>query len=178
MICQAALHLAANAFYTMGGLTFTAGYNQQNAVSNYNGTTATAYPGTSLNCTADCSSTAWLQNSSKPGDLKGYVAGVRYKVSPAIEVGYGFGHADYVSGAATSATAQTQYNSSSHLIGLGYQASPALLLGLNYVVTNLDSSLWNAQARYSLSKRTMVYGQVGLANNGKGCMAGFNNRNW
>ncbi len=154
---------AANAFYNLGGLTFTAGYNQQYSVNTYNGTTA--------NTTTDASSTVVVQNTSKQGDLKGYVAGIRYKLSPAIEVGYGFGHADYNSGTSiSSATTPITYNSSSHLFGVGYQASPALLLGLNYAVTNLDSSLYNAQARYSLSKRTMLYAQVGVAKNGAGSL--------
>ncbi len=157
--------IAANAFYNLGGLMLTAGYNQQYATNLYNGTTANSY--------TDVSSTAWVQNSSKPGDLKGYVLGARYKVSPTFEVGYGFGHADYNSGnTISSASAVKAYNSVTHIVGLGYNASPALLLGLNYAVTNSDSSLYNAQARYSLSKRTMLYAQVGVAKNGAGSYAG------
>ncbi|SMC78061.1 porin [Polynucleobacter kasalickyi] len=160
---------AANAFYNLGGLMLTAGYNQQNAMNNLTGSALSS----SNLPTTDISSTAWIQNSSKPGDLKGYVLGARYKVSPTFEVGYGFGHADYNSGTSLpAASAAKTYNSVTHIVGLGYNASPALLLGLNYAVTNSDSSLYNAQARYSLSKRTMLYAQVGVAKNGAGSYAG------
>jgi predicted porin len=157
--------IAANAFYNLGGLRLTAGYNQQYALNLYNGSTANAY--------TDASSTVWVQNSSKPGDLKGYVAGARYKISPTLEVGYGFGHADYNSGSSiSSSSAAKTFNSSTHIVGLGYNASPALLLGLNYAVNNADATLYNAQARYSLSKRTMLYAQVGVAKNGAGSYQG------
>ena len=46
------------------------------------------------------------------------------------------------------------------------------MLGLNYAVNNADASLYNAQARYSLSKRTMLYAQVGVAKNGAGSYQG------
>jgi len=52
--------------------------------------------------------------------------------------------------------------------GVGYQAMPNLLLGASYAVSTLGSNLINAQARYSLSKRSTIYAQVGLASNGKG----------
>lgn len=50
-------------------------------------------------------------------------------------------------------------------IGLGYQATPKILLGVSYAASTFGSNLINTQARYSLSKRTTVYGQIGLASN-------------
>jgi predicted porin len=50
--------------------------------------------------------------------------------------------------------------------GLGYQATPTILVGASYAISTMDSSLINAQVRYSLSKRSTIYGQVGYANNG------------
>jgi predicted porin len=49
-------------------------------------------------------------------------------------------------------------------VGLGYQASPALLVGGSYADVE-GSKLTNLQARYSLSKRTTVYANVGVADN-------------
>jgi len=53
-------------------------------------------------------------------------------------------------------------------VGLGYQASPALLLGANYIVTTADSTMANLQAHYALSKRTTVYSQATMVKNGAG----------
>ena len=49
-------------------------------------------------------------------------------------------------------------------VGLGYQASPALLLGANYIVTTADSTMANLQAHYALSKRTDVYAGAMIVN--------------
>ena len=54
------------------------------------------------------------------------------------------------------------------MVGVGYQATPAVLLGLNYMITTADSSMWNAQVRYILSKRTTAYFQGSMAKNGSG----------
>jgi GBP family porin len=50
------------------------------------------------------------------------------------------------------------------LLGLGYAVSPALTLGFNAIKAE-DSNLTNLQARYALSKRTTVYGQLTQARN-------------
>ena len=170
---------AANAFYDNGPFTVTLGYNQQSSISSPTSNVPAA-PTSYINanvisCAAgtvcDLNSQANVNNPKFQGNLKGYVAGVKYKVTPSLTVGYGFGHADYDSGtsaALVNGGPASAYNSSSEMLGVGYQATPSLLLGLNYIVTNLDSNLWNAQARYSLSKRTMLYTQVGIAKNGAG----------
>ena len=49
-------------------------------------------------------------------------------------------------------------------LGASYQATPAWLLGATYVSAE-SSTLTNLQARYSLSKRTTLYGQYGSAAN-------------
>ena len=49
-------------------------------------------------------------------------------------------------------------------LGASYQATPAWLLGATYVSAE-SSTLTNLQARYSLSKRTTLYGQYGSASN-------------
>jgi predicted porin len=160
---------AANAFYNIGKLDFTAGYNQQTS-TNGAYTTSTGYAAcstlpSSTVAPCDLSSNAVVNNAKFGGNLKGYVAGVKYAVTPALNVGYAFGHADYDPGTSGLAAA---YNSSSQMLGLGYQSTPQLLLGLNYIVSNLDTRFYNAQARYSLSKRTMLYAQVSMAQNGSG----------
>jgi predicted porin len=46
------------------------------------------------------------------------------------------------------------------------------LLGANYIVATTDASMYNLQARYSLSKRTMLYFQGTMAKNGAGTLNG------
>jgi len=65
--------------------------------------------------------------------------------------------------ATTAGGAKTDRDGSQ--FGLGWQASPAWLLGTS-ITTGEGSSLFNAQARYSLSKRTTMYLQYGQASNG------------
>jgi Gram-negative porin len=176
---------AANAFYNYGGLDITAGYNQQTSISNVAGASTTAaYVGNAnssvIACTntisstvapCDLSSNAVVNNAKFLGNLKGYVVGAKYKISPTFSVGYGFAHADYDSGTAiaqVNGAPARAYNSSTHLVGLGYQAAPNLLLGLNYGISNLDVSFYNVQVRYSLSKRSTLYTQITMARNGAG----------
>jgi len=49
-------------------------------------------------------------------------------------------------------------------MGAAYQLTPVVILGASYTKSE-GSSLTNLQARYSLSKRTMVYGYFGMADN-------------
>jgi predicted porin len=117
------------------------------------------------------------------GDVTGYLAGVKYKVTPALQLGIAWAHGDgdntnYVAGAnsanataiAAGATAAkvVTYSGNALMLGAGYQATPTVLLGLNYIVTNADSSLYNFQTRYALSKRTTAYFQATMAKNGAG----------
>jgi predicted porin len=58
------------------------------------------------------------------------------------------------------------------MAGVGYQATPTVLVGLNYLVNTADSSMYNFQTRYALSKRTTAYVQVNMNKNGAGCAIG------
>jgi len=149
--------IAANALYSQGALDITAGYNKQTST---NAAASTVY--------TDLSSNANVNNPKFPGDLTGYVVGLKYKVTPTLQVGYGYGHSDYNSGSSAATATPTIYNGAVQMLGIGYNATPSLLLGANYLVTTLDSSMMNLQARYSLSKRTMLYSQVSRMANGAG----------
>ena len=58
-------------------------------------------------------------------------------------------------------------------LGASYQATPAWLLGASYTSAE-SSTLTNLQARYSLSKRTTLYGQYGSAANDSAGKVQFN----
>jgi predicted porin len=58
-------------------------------------------------------------------------------------------------------------------LGASYQATPAWLLGASYTTAE-SSTLTNLQARYSLSKRTTLYGQYGSAANDTSGKVNFN----
>jgi predicted porin len=60
------------------------------------------------------------------------------------------------------------------MFGIGYQATPAILLGLNYLINTADSSMLNGQVRYALSKRTTTYVQGVYAMNGSGSSSNGN----
>jgi len=96
-------------------------------------------------------------NSNSPGKLT-YLAGANYKLGN-LSVGAG-----YVSNKTDTGTAVGNVNA--EMVGVGYQLTPVVLLGANYVRTNDNSSLTNVQAHYSFSKRTEVYAQLGYAQNG------------
>ena len=116
------------------------------------------------------------------GDITGYLAGIKYKVTPNVQLALGWAHGEgdntnFVTGLnalnkGSTPTAASIYNSNATILGVGYQATPALLLGANYIVTTADSSMYNLQARYSLSKRTMLYFQGTMAKNGAGTFNG------
>jgi predicted porin len=212
---------AANAFYNNGNLDVLAGYNQQygldmgaTGTANYNQANLTASTlqgsanGTGLNPYAgapyDQSSTVGVNNPSKPGNLTGWLAGVKYQVTPTIQASYAFAYADYNAGnsfvgttaggpvtvtnasstvsgttaaaqtatatvnASTGTTANYAYHTAANIFGIGYKATPSLLLGANYIVTSQASQMYNVQARYSLSKRTTAYFQGTVVSNGNG----------
>ena len=121
--------------------------------------------------------------ASPAGNKTTYLAGMKYKVSPALQVGVAWVHNDYSSLAqantqnnVTSAVGQTlgagYYSINALELGVGYQASPNLLVGANYAITTQDSSLYQLVATYSLSKRTNVYAMVDVAQNGAGAYQG------
>jgi len=98
---------------------------------------------------------------------EGYAVGLKYKATPAIEVGTFYAHGRGNNGGSASA-ATTGYNVGVAGIGLGYQASPSLLLGANFVKTTFQAQMTNLQAHYSLSKRTRLYSQITLTQAAKG----------
>jgi predicted porin len=97
------------------------------------------------------------------GDKTSYLAGASYKWNNLTLAGAWL-HNTKSTTAATPVT--TTINAAQ--FGVGYQATPTILVGASYAVSTLDSSLINLQARYSLSKRSTLYAQVGVANNGRG----------
>jgi GBP family porin len=72
------------------------------------------------------------------------------------------------SGTGTPKTSYRAYSLNQYQVGVGYQATPAVLLGLTWVGATSGSNLINAQARYAFSKRTQAYAQLGYAINNAG----------
>jgi predicted porin len=170
--------LAGNAFFNAGNLDIAVGYNQAWATGS-GLTAATVYSTTNTSAEPNKLSTA---NPFSGGNAIGYAAGIKYKLG-AFSIGYGFWHGDGDNGASigalasatgigssngTRAIGQSTYSGNVNLVGVGYQATPSLLLGVNYAISTLDSTLTNLQARYSLSKRTTTYFQASMAKNGSG----------
>jgi len=98
---------------------------------------------------------------------EGYAAGLKYKVTPAIEVGTFYAHGRNNNGTSVGA-ATSGISSGAGGFGVGYQATPAILLGANYVKTTFQAQMTNLQAHYMLSKRTRVYSQITLTQRAKG----------
>ena len=96
-------------------------------------------------------------NGTSP-DQSTYLLGAKYKID-AFSIGGAF-----VTNKSETGTQVGNLNAS--MIGLGYDVTSRFTLGANYIVTTDASKLTNLQARYSLSKRTMVYAQGGFAQNG------------
>jgi len=146
--------VAASAIYTMGNARVHAAYNKAQAGNAVTTTGGTAW---------DFSSAA----QSGLFDQMGWVAGAKYAMG-AFSIGAQFAHGEQTAYAAGNTTATKTANANATMVGLGYQASPALLIGANYTVTTADSSMYNLQAHYALSKRTTVYAQGTMTQNGKG----------
>jgi predicted porin len=160
--------------YTAGNLSLVAAYNHSEPAANSEFTGVNSSSTTSGNHTlTNTSGTNPYLGAANTGLSKvtGYLAGIKYKFGN-ITVGYGFTHGEQTSYSAQNGTnadrvANTR-NANANLFGIGYQATPAILLGLNYTVNTADASNVNAQVRYSLSKRTMTYVQGTYAMNGSG----------
>ena len=162
--------LAGRASFESGNLYLSAGYNRMSSVPTWATSTDMATGNNNVSST----------NLWSGGNLTGYNIGAKYKVTPAIQVGVGYWNANGDNGTAGTAVSNgtgpttacaigaCTYSGSAWAAGIGYQATPMVLLGLNYSKTSYDSSMWNAQARYSLSKRTTAYFQGSVANNGQG----------
>jgi len=86
---------------------------------------------------------------------EGYAVGLKYKVTPAIEVGTAYNHGRSNSGGSAGVSTANQ-SSGQGLFGVGYQATPNLLLGANYAKTTFQAQMINLQAHYMLSKRTRL----------------------
>ena len=196
------------AFYTAGNLEVNAAYQKRTSMS-ATGNASQCEAGTAYDRSGNAQITAvapvgtgstsvTCAAANYGGDVTGYLAGIKYKVTPAIQLGLGWAHGEgdntnyitglnYMNGFApnTAAVAKTAagatnttgagasvYNSNVFMAGVGYQATPEVLLGLNYMVTTADSSMYNFQARYALSKRTTAYFQATMAKNGSGSLNG------
>jgi predicted porin len=181
------------AFYSAGALDINAAYAKRSSMSS---------TGTGAQCAATVTDTSttgavaavgtgsanqFCPAANYGGDITGYLAGAKYKITPAIQLGLGWAHGEgdntnyqlgvdaqnkATTGSPTTATAAKKYNSNGFLAGVGYQATPTVLLGLNYIVTTADSSMYNFQTRYALSKRTTAYFQATMAKNGAGTLNG------
>jgi predicted porin len=151
---------AGSLAYTTGGLSLVAAYNHAEPAAN------TAYNTASSVATQYAAAT-----NSGLNKLTGYLAGIKYKFGN-FTVGYGFTHGEVSAYSAFSGSAAgtvaSRWGANANLFGVGYQATPAILLGLNYQVNTADSSMLNGQVRYALSKRTTTYVQATYAMNGSG----------
>ena len=149
---------AAALSYTAGNLSLTAAYNHSEPAAN---TAFTAAGATAYNSAAQTTAVK----------LTGYLAGIKYKFGN-FTVGYGFTHGEVSSYAATTGSTAGNVTqtagANANLFGIGYQATPAILLGLSYQVNTADASMLNGQVRYALSKRTTTYVQGTYAMNGSG----------
>ena len=139
---------------SINNLQFTAAYNIQKA---QNSVTAN---NTSIPTAANTVSTT-------PQNREGYAVGLKYNITPAIEAGTFYAHGRTNNGFANGA-ATTSISTGAGGFGLGYQATPSILLGANYVKTTFQAQMTNLQAHYMLSKRTRIYSQITLTQAAKG----------
>jgi predicted porin len=182
----------ARAFYNAGNLDVTAGYMKASsmaatgAAAQCSNTVAAAAATGTLATISTGSTTVLCPEANYGGDVTSYLIGAKYKITPAIQLGLGWAHGEgdntiYQKGldainnttnGTSTATAAKIYNGNVFMAGVGYQATPAVQLGLNYQVTTLDSTQWNFQTRYALSKRTTAYLQLNMQKNGAGAYNG------
>ena len=102
------------------------------------------------------------------------IIGLRYKATPTLDIGVARisnsvsnTDADNTStgtGGLAITGAGTTTKVSATQVGIGYTMSPAVLIGASMTMAE-SSRMTNLQARYSLSKRSTIYGQYGIANN-------------
>jgi predicted porin len=201
----------ARAFYSAGNMEVNAAYQKRasmsatgnaaqcNSTAAYDPASKSVISG-AVGTVATGSTSVVCPAANYGGDVTGYLAGLKYKVTPAIQLGLGWAHADgdntnfingqnylngytnavgvNIKGDATKGTTTaaaagvSKYNSNVLMVGASYQATPALVIGGSYMVTTADSQQYNFQARYSLSKRTTAYFQANVAVNGAGTLNG------
>ena len=144
--------------YDVGGLNLRAGYQYLAKNGNY----------ISSNNMGTSPATATAANFSP--SINTYSLGAKYATGPfSMGAGWVANNVDYTGVANTAApTGTTKFTINQMLVGVGYQATPAVLLGLNWIGATSGSSLINAQARYAFSKRTQAYAQFGYAMNKNG----------
>jgi GBP family porin len=105
--------------------------------------------------------------ANTPANREGYAVGLKYKVTPAIEVGTLYAHGRN-NDATSTGVATNGISSGVGGFGVGYQATPNILLGANYAKTTFQAQMTNLQAHYMLSKRTRIYSQITLTQAAKG----------
>jgi predicted porin len=134
---------AGSATYSAGALTIRAAMQQRQGA-----------PGNAL------SGANAASGASASSDKKTTVLGVSYQVNSALTLAL-----------ASFANRIDAYNAANvwdlngNQFGVGYQFSPAILLGYNYTTAE-SSKMSNLQARYALSKRTTAYAQYVTVDNG------------
>lgn len=156
--------LSGSADYTIGGFSVRAAGQKRWGNGTY-------FSANFTGATSDLTTTSNNQST--------YLVGAKYAISN-FTLGAGFISNQITpgTGVATvnSATASNRYINNAYQVGVGYKATPAILLGLSWVGATSGSNLINAQARYAFSKRTQAYAQVGYAMNKGGLNnAGFGN---
>jgi len=141
---------AASLTYTNGGLALRGAYQNRTA----NGTTSGA------NTTNAALGTApTIDNAARSA-----VAGASYAVGA-----WAFAVALIENNEQTAAGA-TKVKRSANQLGIAYQMSPAVRLGGSFTRAE-GSELLNAQARYTLSKRTTAYAMFGASSNNTNSVA-------
>jgi predicted porin len=153
---------------SINNLTISGAYNNQvaqnNAANATNGTVAAAAYNSNGGAPTGNNT---LVSASTVKNQEGYAIGLKYKVTPTLEIASIYNHGRVNNG--TAATAGTNSISTGQAIfGLGYQATPALLLGANYGQTTFQAKMMNMQAHYFMSKRTRIYSQLTLTQAAKG----------
>jgi len=137
---------------SVNGLQFTAAYNNMKGLR-----TAQTGSGQGAISAANAAVT----------NREGYAVGLKYKITPAIEAGTFYAHGRQNNGG-SAAAATSGVSSGAGGFGLGYQATPAILLGANYVKTTFQAQMTILQAHYMLSKRTRLYSQITMTQAAKG----------
>jgi predicted porin len=127
---------AGHARWDIGNLTLMAAFQDRNA----GGTTSSA------NATA----------TAAQGNVNTNVYGVQYKVTPKM-----------IAAAAFVSNDVAGVKRENYQYGVRYELTPKTSIGGNYMTSDTEkNSLTNLQARYNLSKRTTLYTQYSVADNG------------
>ena len=92
---------------------------------------------------------------------RSYVLGGKYTIGA---LGLGLAYLESEKAADNGINTARTIKQTAVQVGAAYQLTPVVILGASYTKSE-GSSLTNLQARYSLSKRTMVYGYFGMSDN-------------